>query len=113
MPIVNLKLPHDADTCGHTPDLDLSDEVQQERRRCIVALLPIMTAIEHGAPQPVQILMGLTLGRLLDLCPLHSSDEDQDRALASIGIERPTLDTLKTDGMSFSLTPFSRTRGTA
>jgi len=37
MPTVNLKLPHDADACDHTPNFDLSDEVKEERRRCIVA----------------------------------------------------------------------------
>jgi hypothetical protein len=99
--------------CGHTPDLDLSDEVKEERRRCIITLLPIMTAIQHGAPQSVQFLMGMTLSHLLDLCPAHSSDEDQDRALAAIGVDRPSLDTLQAGGAAFSLTPFSRTRGTA
>lgn len=113
MPSVKLNLPHGADDCGHTPNLDLSDEVKEERRRCLVTLLPLLKVLESAAPQPVQMLAGMTLDHILDLCPAHSTEEDTTRALAAIGIEEGNMEVIATRGLALSLNPLSPTRGSA
>jgi len=88
--------------CGHVPDLDLDEDVLCERRRCMLAIVPIMDAVERGAPPSVQVLMGLVIRQLLDLCPIHSTEEEYWEALAALGLSEGAMDTMKVNGLALA-----------